>query len=171
MFLDRDGVLVETLVRDNRAFAPVSLDEFRLERDAGAHVERLARAGLVPIVVTNQPEVARGLIAPETLREMHDRLRAAVPVEDIFVCVHESEAGCECRKPKPGMLYAAAEKWDIDLRRSFMVGDRGGDMEAGHAAGCYTVLIERPYSACARADARVEDLAAAVDIVLARLED
>lgn len=169
VFLDRDGVLVETLVRDNRAFAPVSLDEFRLEKDAGLHVGRLAEAGLLPIVVTNQPEVARGLIAPAVLEEMHERLRKAVPVEDIFVCVHDASAACGCRKPKPGMLHAAAEKWGIDLPRSFMVGDRWSDMEAGRAAGCYTVLIERPYSGSARPDAFVTDLVSAVDTVLARL--
>jgi D-glycero-D-manno-heptose 1,7-bisphosphate phosphatase len=168
-FLDRDGVLVETLVRDNRAFAPVALDEFRLEKDAALHVGRLAEAGLLPIVVTNQPEMARGLIAPAVLEEMHERLRKAVPLEDVFVCVHDAGEGCGCRKPKPGMLHAAAEKWDIDLARSFMVGDRGSDVEAGWAAGCYTVLIERPYSGSARPDARARDLASAVDVVLARL--
>ena len=106
-FLDRDGVLVETLVRNNRAFAPVSLDEFRLEPDAGLQVTRLAQAGLLPIVVTNQPEVARGIIPPAVLEEMHERLREAVPVEDIFVCVHDGPAGCECRKPSPGCAAAA----------------------------------------------------------------
>lgn len=170
-FLDRDGVLVETLVRDNRAFAPVSLEEFRLEKDAGLQVARLAEAGLLPIVFTNQPEVARGIIAPEILDEMHTRLRKAVPVEDIFVCVHDSKDGCECRKPRPGMLHAAAEKWDIDLKRSFIVGDRWSDIEAGHAAGCYAILIERSYSGQARPQARVSDLASAVDVVLARLRD
>jgi len=169
VFLDRDGVLVEALVRDNRAFAPVALDEFRLEKDAALHVGRLAEAGLLPIVVTNQPEMARGLIAPAVLEEMHERLRKAVPLEDVFVCVHDAGEGCGCRKPKPGMLHAAAEKWDIDLARSFMVGDRGSDVEAGWAAGCYTVLIERPYSGSARPDARARDLASAVDVVLARL--
>lgn len=168
VFLDRDGVLVETLVRDNRAFAPVSLDEFRLAKDAGLHVGRLAEAGLLPIVVTNQPEVARGLIVPGVLDEMNERLRKAVPVEDIFVCVHDSKDGCECRKPKPGMLLAAAEKWDIDLKRSFVVGDRWSDVEAGRAVGCYTILIERSYSGQARPDERVSDLASAVDLVLAR---
>ena len=168
-FLDRDGVLVETLVRDNRAFAPVSLDQFRLEPDAGVQVRRLARAGLLPIVVTNQPEVARGVIDPFVLAEMHDRLRKAVPVEDIFVCVHDGPDGCECRKPRPGMLRAAAEKWGIDLLRSFMVGDRASDVEAGHAAGCYTVLIERAYSGIASPGARAHDLAGAVDAVLARI--
>jgi D-glycero-D-manno-heptose 1,7-bisphosphate phosphatase len=170
-FLDRDGVLVETLVRDNRAFAPVSLDEFRLERDAGLHVTRLAQAGLLPIVVTNQPEVARGVIAPAILEEMHERLREAVPVEDIFVCLHDGPDGCECRKPKPGMLQAAAEKWGIDLARSFMVGDRWSDVEAGQAVGCYTVLVERSYSGTASPGARAHDLATAVDAVLARLKE
>jgi D-glycero-D-manno-heptose 1,7-bisphosphate phosphatase len=170
-FLDRDGVLVEPLVRNNRAIAPFSLDEFRLVPDAGLQVTRLARAGLLPIVVTNQPEVARGIIAPVVLEEMHERLRRAVPVEDIFVCAHDGPDGCGCRKPKPGMLVAAAEKWGIDLAHSFMVGDRGSDVEAGQAAGCYTVLIERPYSGAAAPSARVSDLATAVDAVLARLKE
>ena len=170
-FLDRDGVLVETLVRNNRAFAPVSLDEFRLEPDAGLQVTRLAQAGLLPIVVTNQPEVARGIIPPAVLEEMHERLREAVPVEDIFVCAHDGPDGCGCRKPKPGMLKAAAEKWGIDLAGSFMVGDRSSDVEAGQAAGCYTVLIERPYSGAASPGARASDLATAVDAVLGRLKE
>ena len=169
-FLDRDGVLVTTLVRDNRAFAPVSLDEFRMEPDAGVQVARLAQAGLLPIVVTNQPEVARGIIPAAVLDEMHERLRRAVPVEDIFVCAHDGPDGCGCRKPQPGMLEAAAAKWGIDLARSFMVGDRWSDVEAGRAAGCYTVLIERPYSGAASPCARASDLATAVDAVLARLE-
>jgi D-glycero-D-manno-heptose 1,7-bisphosphate phosphatase len=170
-FLDRDGVLVETLVRNNRAFAPVSLAEFRLEPDAGLQVGRLARAGLLPIVVTNQPEVARGIIAPAILEEMHERLRKAVPVEDIFVCAHDGPEDCGCRKPKPGMLKAAAAKWGIDLAGSFMVGDRWSDVEAGQAAGCYTVLIERSYSGTASPGARAHDLATAVDAVLARLKE
>ena len=170
VFLDRDGVLVETIVRGNRAFAPASLGEFRLEAVAGDQVARLGRSGLLPIVVTNQPEVARGIIAAETLRRMHERLAAAVPVEDIFVCVHAAADRCECRKPKPGMLRAAAEKWGIDLERSFIIGDRASDMDAGYAVGCYTILIERPYSDCERADERVGDLASAVSAVLKKLE-
>jgi len=170
VFLDRDGVLVETFVRGNRAYAPVSLDEFRLIAGAGRHVARLRDAGLVPIVFTNQPEVGRGLIPPSVLAQMHERLRAAVPVEDIFVCAHDSDAACACRKPKPGMLREAAEKWGIDLGRSFVVGDRWRDIDAGRAVGSYTVLLDRPYSECRNADARVADLAAAVDVILARLK-
>jgi D-glycero-D-manno-heptose 1,7-bisphosphate phosphatase len=166
VFLDRDGVLVETFVRENRAYAATRLEDFRLVDNAAAEMERLCEAGLAPIVVTNQPDVARGLIAPETLATMHARLAAALPLLDIFVCTHDASAACACRKPKPGLLEAAAAKWDIDLQRSFMVGDRGSDVEAGRAAGCRTILIERPYSGTARPDARVASLANAVDVIL-----
>jgi D-glycero-D-manno-heptose 1,7-bisphosphate phosphatase len=168
VFLDRDGVLIEPIVRDNRAFAPLSFDELRLAAGAGVEVGRLREAGLIPIVFTNQPEVGRGLLATETLTTMHEWLRAAVPVEDIFVCPHDDLDGCDCRKPKPGMLHAASAKWEIDLGASFVVGDRSSDIEAGRAVGCYTILLERPYSGESVADSRVIDLSAAVDLILAR---
>jgi D-glycero-D-manno-heptose 1,7-bisphosphate phosphatase len=168
VFLDRDGILVEALVRDDRAYAPVSLTEFRLVADADVQVGRLRDAGLLSIVFTNQPEVARGHLSPATLSEMHARLRACAPVADIFVCPHDDADGCGCRKPRTGLLRAAAAHWDIDLALSFVVGDRWRDIEAGRAVGCYTVLVERPYSQCATAHARVRDLGAAVDLVLAR---
>jgi D-glycero-D-manno-heptose 1,7-bisphosphate phosphatase len=170
VFLDRDGVQVETLVRDNHAYAALSLDEFRVCADAGLQVARLRAAGLLPIVFTNQPEVARGSLDPATLDRMHARLRADVSLADIFVCLHDDAADCACRKPRPGMLHAAAAKWGLDLSASFVVGDRWRDIDAGRVAGCYTVLLDRPYSDCASADARVAGLAEAVDAVLARVE-
>jgi D-glycero-D-manno-heptose 1,7-bisphosphate phosphatase len=171
VFFDRDGVLVETLVRDGRAYAPLSLDEFRITAGAGELVQRVREAGLLPIVFTNQPDVARGLVTAATLDEMHARLRRAVPVEDIFVCAHAADDGCACRKPKPGMLRAAAAKWSIDLARSFVVGDRSQDVDAGRAVGCCTVLIARPYSGRPGADVQVADLAGAVSAVLDRVGD
>jgi D-glycero-D-manno-heptose 1,7-bisphosphate phosphatase len=168
VFLDRDGVLVETFVRGNRAYAPVSLEEFRVVGGAAEQVARLRTAGLLPLVFTNQPEVAGGVVSSATLDRMHVELRAAVPVADIFVCPHQTDDGCGCRKPKPGLLYAAARKWQVDLTASFVVGDRWRDIEAGRAVGCYTILLERPYSRCEAADARVSDLARAVDVILER---
>lgn len=170
VFLDRDGVLVETLVREGRAFAALTLDEFRLCPDAGPQVARILAAGFLPIVFTNQPEMARGTLSATTLGRMHERLRAAVGVADIFVCPHDDGADCACRKPRPGMLHAAAARWGIDLLGSFVVGDRWRDIDAGRAVGCYSVLLERPYSDCAVADARVSTLIEAVDAVLARAE-
>ena len=106
-FLDRDGVLVETLVRGGRAHAAVTLAEFRICPEAPAQVARLKAAGLRPIVFTNQPEVARGTLSPCVLDRMHAQLRAAVGVDDILVCGHLDGDGCACRKPRPGMLEAA----------------------------------------------------------------
>ena len=170
VFLDRDGVLVETLVREGRAFAALTLDEFHLCADAGPQVARLRSAGFLPIVFTNQPEMARGALSATMLDRMHERLRAAVDVSDIFVCPHDDGADCACRKPRPGMLHAAAAKWGIDLLASFVVGDRWRDIDAGRAVGCYSILLDRPYSDCTVADARASSLTEAVDAVLARAE-
>jgi D-glycero-D-manno-heptose 1,7-bisphosphate phosphatase len=167
VFLDRDGVLNETLLREGRPVAPTTLTEFRLAPDAGEQAARLRAVGLLCIVFTNQPEVARGLLAESTLAEMHRQLTAVTLVDDIFVCTHDRDDGCDCYKPKPGMLHAAARKWDLDLSGSYVVGDRWRDIDAGVAVGCHTVLIERPYSDCLTATRRVPTLASAVDYILA----
>jgi D-glycero-D-manno-heptose 1,7-bisphosphate phosphatase len=171
VFLDRDGVLVKELVRAERAVAPVTLDDFHIVDDAARHVARLRDAGLVPIVFTNQPEVARGLLDHDVLSAMHARLAAEVPIADILVCPHGEGHRCPCRKPKPGMLEAAAAKWGLELERSFVVGDRWRDIDAGRAVGCFTVLLERPYSECATAHARVRTLCEATDVILRELGD
>lgn len=168
MFLDRDGVLVEALVRGDRPVAPTTLKDFTLVAEAAAAVARLRRAGLVSIVVTNQPEVARGSLPEDVLGTMHQRLREEIPVDDIFVCPHDGD-GCACRKPRPGLLHEAAAKWGLDPAGSFLVGDRWRDIEAGRAVGCYTILLERRYSACATADTRVATVVEATDVILARL--
>jgi D-glycero-D-manno-heptose 1,7-bisphosphate phosphatase len=170
VFLDRDGVLVETHVRDGAAYAVTTLAEFRVEPGAAVQVARLRAAGLVCIVFTNQPEVARGVITPEVLDAMHDLLRAAMPIDDVYVCPHDEGDGCACRKPLPGMLEAAAARWEVSLPDSFVIGDRWRDIDAGRAVGCYSVLLERDYSGPTTADARVATLADAVDVVLAQLE-
>lgn len=178
-FLDRDGVLVEAIVRDGSAVAPTSLAEFRLVPNAGEQVRRLKAAGLPCYVVTNQPEIARRLIDWSTLDAMHSLLCAELPIDDIFVCPHEQADHCACRKPLPGLLKQAEAKWAVNLSGSVMLGDRWSDVAAGRAAGCRTILLERPYSAwssssfvergrreCAAADVISADLAGAVDAAL-----
>lgn len=167
VFLDRDGVLNETFVRDNRAYAPLTLHDFRLKEGVREQVARLRSLGFICIVVTNQPEVARGALDLGTLERMHDLLRTSVGVDDIYVCLHDPSEGCDCYKPKPGMLLAASKKWSVDLKHSFVIGDRWRDIEAGRAVGCYTILLDRPYSDCTTVDARVGDLAGAVEVILA----
>lgn len=108
-------------------------------------IQTLRSAGFLIIVATNQPDVATGVQRKEVVEEMHDRLRSAGLCDDVKVCYHIDADSCECRKPKPGMLIEAARDWHIDLTRSFMVGDRWRDVEAGKAAGCYTFFIDYEY--------------------------
>ncbi len=147
VFLDRDGVLVIPSFRDGRSFAPTTLADYRFYPAARASLESLKAAGYALVVVTNQPEVGLGLISIPVLREMHVRLRAALPVDDVRVCTHVAADHCGCRKPKPGMLAAAAAELGIGLDRSFMIGDRKSDIEAGRAAGCRTIFIDLDYEA------------------------
>lgn len=147
VFLDRDGVLTAPIVRAGRPYAPTSLEEFIVLADASSALYGLKQAGFVLIVVTNQPDVTRGLMSRETVDEMHELLRQALPIDDIFVCYClEEDANCSCYKPRPGMLLEAARKWGIELARSFIVGDRWRDVGAGHAAGCTTVFVDHGYA-------------------------
>jgi len=90
--------------------------------------------------------VARGTQSREEVAAINDRLRGELPLDDILVCCHDDADGCDCRKPAPGLLRQGAERHGIDLRASYMVGDRWRDTAAGHRAGCRTVLIERHYN-------------------------
>jgi D-glycero-D-manno-heptose 1,7-bisphosphate phosphatase len=146
VFLDRDGVLVRSEVRAGKPYAPRRLEDFRLLPGAAAAVRSLKMGGFLVIVVTNQPDIGNGLVDPGVVQAMHDRLKARAPVDDIRVCPHRQDEGCGCRKPKPGMLLDAAAQWNIDLAKSYMVGDRDGDIVAGREAGCYTVFIRRNYA-------------------------
>lgn len=146
VFLDRDGVICRSVTIGGKPYAPRRLEDFRLLPGAAQAARDLKRAGFLVIVVTNQPDIGNGLVAAAIVEAMHTKLRARLPVDDICMCPHRQDAGCECRKPKPGMLLAAARRWNIDLKNSYMVGDRGSDVVAGKAAGCYTLLINRHYS-------------------------
>jgi D-glycero-D-manno-heptose 1,7-bisphosphate phosphatase len=166
LFLDRDGVLVRAVARDDYANGPLSLEEFAILPGVAEPVRRIRDAGFLAVLATNQPGVARGHIRMETLDEMHRLLRAAVPLDHIEVCPHTDADGCPCRKPKPGMLLAAAEKLAIDLGASYFVGDTRRDHQAALAAGVTPVLIDYPYNRTVDAPHRVRDLGEAAQLVL-----
>jgi len=166
VFLDRDGVLNPLEHRNGRPRAPVSLETFQLYPWAAECVGRLRAAGYVCVVVTNQPEVATGELAPEVLEAIHARLRRETGVDGIYACPHRDEHGCECRKPKPGMLLRAAKEHGIDRSASFLVGDRWRDIGAGEAAGCVTVLVAGSDEPGGNPRYRVNDLRDAVDLII-----
>jgi len=146
VFLDRDGVLNRVAVKDGVPHPPDHLGEFAFLPGVPEALRLLREAGFPVVVVTNQPDVARGTQTRERVEEMNEHVRAELPVLDVLTCYHDTAEGCGCRKPKPGLLLAAARRWRLDLDRSFMIGDRWSDIAAGQAAGCRTVLLDRPFS-------------------------
>lgn len=171
VFLDRDGVINRCEVRAGKPYAPRTLCDFRLLPRTHEAVAALKHAGLLVIVVTNQPDIGNGLVERATVEAMHEKLRRLLPVDDIYVCPHRQDAGCGCRKPRPGMLRQAARDWHIDLARSFLVGDRAGDIVAGQKVGCYTVFLDRGYAEPRPKDTdkSAKSLHSAVNLILSQL--
>jgi D-glycero-D-manno-heptose 1,7-bisphosphate phosphatase len=145
VFLDRDGVINQSIIRDGKPYPPESVGKLEILEGVRDALASLRSAGFLNIIVTNQPDVATGKLKVETIEAMHRRLRNHLALDGIKACYHSDAEGCECRKPKPGMLLQAAREFGIDLEQSFMVGDRWRDVAAGHAAGCTTFFIDYGY--------------------------
>jgi N-acetyl-alpha-D-muramate 1-phosphate uridylyltransferase len=169
VFLDRDGVLNEAIVEGGRPLAPLDPADFRIMAGVAQALTRLKQRGFLLLVVTNQPDVSRGNQTRTAAAEMERRLRAELPVDDVFTCFHDDADACECRKPRPGLIVRAAEQYGIDLSRSYITGDRWRDVDAGANAGCKTIWIDRGYreqGPSSTPDARVDSLTEAVDWIL-----
>ena len=154
-FLDRDGVINRKADGENYI---TCWEDFQFLPEVAYGIKLLNRAGWSVIVISNQRCVAKGLLSIETLEAMHRRMSeelgaAGAKVDGIYYCPHEKDASCNCRKPEPGMLLAAAKEHQIDLRSSWMIGDSETDVEAGRRAGCRTAqLVANPDSAGGNAD-------------------
>lgn len=146
VFLDRDGVLNATMVHNGIPHPPNSVDELLILPGVKAALELLAAQNFILVVVTNQPDVARGTQTQAAVEAINTSLCELLPLHAVYVCYHDTPDNCHCRKPKPGMLLQAAADHDLDLQHSYMLGDRWSDIEAGRAAGCFTFLIDVPYN-------------------------
>ncbi len=169
VFLDRDGVLNRAIVREGRPYPPASAEEMEITPGAASALGRLREAGLLLLVVTNQPDVARGKQTRAAIEAMHEMMAAELPVDGFIVCYHDDRDDCPCRKPKPGLMRIGAQRHQVDLAASFMVGDRWRDVDAGAAAGCRTILLDYQYAERGPTnppDATVTSLAEAVDWIL-----
>ncbi len=169
-FFDRDGIV-------NRAPGPgyvESWDDFHLLPEFVEVLRKVTDAGYGSVVITNQRCVARGIVSEADLKDMHGKLEEQLSEEhglsllEICYCPHERDS-CECRKPKPGMILAAAEKHNIDLSQSWMVGDRETDITTGKSAGCRTIYVtEDPLRDDADLTvASMKELVSSIDSVLA----
>jgi D-glycero-D-manno-heptose 1,7-bisphosphate phosphatase len=146
VFLDRDGVINAAVVKDGKPYPPASVEAMQILPGVGEALESLRQAGFALVVVTNQPDVARGRQTRAAVDAIHAKLRAELPLDAIYACWHDDADACACRKPKPGLLVDAARDLGLDLAHSFMVGDRWRDTVAGLAAGCQAIFIDRGYS-------------------------
>ena len=158
VFLDRDGVINRAPVKDGRPDSPSRVEEVEILPGVPEGLLDLKKEGFLLVVVTNQPDVARGTRSLKSVEEINRFLRNRLPLDDIRVCYHDDRDHCLCRKPLPGLLLEAAKEHAIELPRSFMVGDRWRDMEAGERAGCRTIFMDYGYGEKrpARYDHRVE---------------
>jgi D-glycero-D-manno-heptose 1,7-bisphosphate phosphatase len=170
VFLDRDGVINRALERDGLPYPPGNLGEFEILPDVPAACAKLKQAGYLLVVATNQPDVGRGTLKRETVETIHAEMCRRLPIDRVEACFHPGgePLDCDCRKPKPGMLLRAARELGIDLRQSWMVGDRWRDVDCGRAAGCRTVFIDRGYAEELRQKPHFSagNLAEAADIIL-----
>ncbi len=175
VFLDRDGTLNRAYVREGVSHPPMTEAQLGVLPGVPEALAVLSAAGFKLIVVTNQPDVARGTLTLGAAERIHLALRERLPLIDDLTCCYDDDAdGCLCRKPLPGMLLRGASRFGLDVTRSFMVGDSWRDWEAGRRAGCRTIhLGAPPPSATSAPDYLAEDLSNAAAIVLrvARAEE
>jgi D-glycero-D-manno-heptose 1,7-bisphosphate phosphatase len=162
VFLDRDGVLNDVVVRDGKPYSPDSLADLVIVPDAADALALLRSHGYRLIMVTNQPDIARGRISRDEVARMNQYLRSRLLIDAVEVCEHDDADNCDCRKPKPGMLIRAAARDGITLSESFIIGDRWRDVEAGRRAGCRAILIGDGYA---------NELKASPDIAVVNLTD
>lgn len=144
-FFDRDGTLNEQVIRNGKRCPPQTKDELVLVKDAKRVLWHLKDKGYLLFIITNQPDVARGTQSIENVLEINRYLMENLPIDDIAVCFHDGN-NCQCRKPKPGMIIYLANKHNIDLLQSYVVGDRWKDIEAGKSAQCKTIFVDHEYN-------------------------
>jgi D-glycero-D-manno-heptose 1,7-bisphosphate phosphatase len=168
VFLDRDGVINRAMVRDGKPYPPASLKEVGILPGVEDALRRLKDAGYALVVVSNQPDVARGTTSRSDVEAINAYLSKRLPIDRFIMCYHDSSDGCTCRKPRPGMLLMGAKEFDVELGESFMVGDRWRDVAAGMAVGCKTLFIDYGYNEQQpeQVDYLVGSLKEAVDIIL-----
>jgi D-glycero-D-manno-heptose 1,7-bisphosphate phosphatase len=173
VFLDRDGVLNRAVIVDGRPYPPRRAEDVALLDGVEEACARLRAAGWLLIVVTNQPDVARGTTTRAEVDAIHAIIASRIDLDAVLICPHDDADACACRKPAPGLLREAAERFGISLEDSIMVGDRWKDVEAGRLAGCRTVFVDGGYSerAPSTPDLTVTSLREALPWILATRQE
>lgn len=169
VFLDRDGVLNKAIVKNGKPYPPSSLEELKIDADTLPALRRLKEKGYLLIGATNQPDVARGTTPKSFVESINNVILDKLPLDEMRVCYHDDVDQCDCRKPRPGLLTKTASDLNIDLKNSFMIGDRWKDVAAGKSAGCKTIWLDCAYDekfSADKADVTVLTLTEAIDWII-----
>jgi len=145
IFLDRDGTLIRSIIRNGLPFSPTSLKEVEILPGAFEATKIFAELGFLPVVISNQPDVGNAVISQEVSLEINKFVMDALEIRHFYICFHVDTDNCECRKPKDGLIKKAIGDLSIDPHQSVMVGDRWKDIEAGQRAGCDCYFIDYKY--------------------------
>jgi len=143
-FFDRDGVLIKGIIKNKKLFAVKKFNQFRFLPGAKKFLKKYKKDFKI-IVITNQPDISRGKINLKTIKKMNDKMLNTNLIDDIFICPHLKKHNCNCRKPKIGLIKKAKKKYNINLKKSYLVGDRKSDIDAGANSGMKTIFINRDY--------------------------
>ena len=165
LFLDRDGIVNYTVSDGGASRPPRDITELRIVLGIEMILIYAIQQGFLPIVVTNQPDVARGNQKREVVEEINSYIKSKLPILDIFTCFHDDQDNCICRKPKSGLLHLASQKYNIELWKSFMVGDRNKDIIAGNNAGCKTIYVNNEGTKNSIASFSVREIYEVIDII------
>ena len=167
VFLDRDGVINAAVVRERRPYPPADVASMQVLPGVADALLRIKALGFATIVVTNQPDIARGLSTNAAVGAINAQLLSTLAIDEIRICPHDNADNCHCRKPKPGLLLDAAAQHGLDLALSFMVGDRWRDVDCGKAAGVRNFFLDYGYDepTATGYDWRVDSLAQVADIL------
>ena len=167
VFLDRDGVINKAKVVNGLPFPPENSKKVFFVKDIELLISSLRNLNYKLIVITNQPDVKRGKTTKSNVEAINDYIKNYLKLDDFFICYHDNNDECQCRKPMPGMLFDAAKKHNISLKKSYMIGDRWKDIKAGNVAGCKSIFIDYNYKEDnkEKADYTVNSLLEIIDII------
>jgi len=158
IFLDRDGVLNELINRNDGFYSPRKLSDFKISIDSPNFTKKTSSLGFLNIIISNQPDISRGFLSEKILEEMTDLLRSNLKIDDVFYCTHDDSDSCSCRKPLAGLIFDAASKWDVDLSKSYFIGDSWKDIDAAKNANINFFLLDRSYNKDYDCDSRIMSL-------------
>ena len=146
IFLDRDGVVNYTIIREKKPYAPICINELKIIPEIKRVIDFFKQRQFKVFVITNQPDVARGKVTMGEVKKINASILSQLSIDEIFTCYHDNQDQCECRKPRPGAFMTLSKKYNIDLTKSIMVGDRAKDIEAAKNANCPSVFIDYGYN-------------------------